>query len=267
MRELVHRVRRVFTGHGLLPAHLSQFFAIRNAPFEITFADQQNDTSFLRWLDDVKINWIAETFLVRREWIVGEDKRVFEEQRYDKSPQAFLSVIAEHTDALRAGSKGALADAWFIRFGVGSEWMSKGNAGVFVVVRVPLASLSDEVTVYRYVSDFEPYGWDEGRTAVQLRAWARLLFGKGIDCFGREVSWETGQEIWGNSIFLHDLFEDRSRFKWCQDGWEPLSSSLQGDESALACPDAFFPKVLAFLKDHGLPHGVTRLGDFNSSSR
>lgn len=234
---------------------------MRGAPFNITLADQQNDSTFLLWLDETKIDWIARTFGIRRAWIDGEDQRIFEEQVYDRKPATFLSVISSHVDTLVFEEVHDTPDAWFIRHGVGDEWGAHGYQRVFVIVRVPLARLSNEVTIYRYLTDFEPYPWDEGRCAIQLRAWARLLaVTKGIHCWGREVSQETGDQIWSNAVFLDEVLSDPARVHACRPEWHPEDCALYREESAVAAPDAFFPTVIEFLKQHRLPHEKTRLG-------
>jgi hypothetical protein len=257
---LAQRVRRVLFGHGLQPAHLARFFKLRSAPFTIALTDQQNDAAFLQWLNEDKIGWIARTFGVRREWIDGEDERIFEQQSYDRDPVKFLSTISTHVDQLVFEEVHDSPDAWFIRHGVGKEWGARGDHRVFVIVRVPLARFSNEVTIYRYLSDFLPYPWNEGRCAVQLRAWARLLaISKGIHCWGREVSLEAGNLIEDNSVFLHELLTDHQQVHRCREEWHPEDCALYPEESAVAAPDVFFPAVIDFLKTHRLPYEKTRL--------
>jgi hypothetical protein len=257
---LAQRIRHIFSGHGLKPAHWPAFFEMAKAPFSINFIDLQSDASLLDWITEKKIQWISQTFLVRLEWIRGEDSRVFESQSYDKNPNQFLSVISRHVDALIYQDVPASPEAWFVRWGLGVDWIGQGQSGVFMVVRVPLARLSNELTIYKYVSDFEPYGWNEGRTAVQLRAWARILFvTKGICCIGREVSYELGKQIWNNDVFLNEIFEDYSRIERCRDDWCPEDYALYSSESVVAKDDPFFPAVIEFLKKHGLPYQETQL--------
>ncbi len=153
----------------------------------------------------------------------------------------------------------ASPEAWFLRFGVGKDWERKCQNGVFVIIRLPLARLSNETIVFRYLSDFQPYDWTEGRTAVQLRAWARLLdIHKRMPCLGREVPYVTGQEIWGNTVFLHDILESPKLAQRCRDDWHPEDYALYPEESAAAMHDAFFPHVIEFLRRNNLPHEPTR---------
>jgi len=257
---LAQRVRRIFSGHGLQPAHLARFFKSRSAPFTITFTDQQNDATFLQWLDEEKIDWIARTFGIRREWIAGEDTRIFEEQCYDKRLNKFLGDVSRYTDVLIYDDISASCEAWFLRLGAGSDWTSKGHGRVMVVVRVPMARLSNELTVYRYISDFEPYPWDRGRTAVQLRAWARLLFiSKGMTCYGRDLDYDVGQSLCGNGAFIHEILESHQHCLHCRDDWHPEDHALYPEESRAAKPDEFFPGVIEFLRENGLPYQPTRL--------
>lgn len=260
--SLVHRIRRIFSAHCLGPAHWARFFEVAKAPFSIEFTDLQSDATLVGWLSEKKIQWISQMFMIRREWIDGEDERISQEQSYDKDPNRFFSIISAHTDALLWQNIGASPEAWFLRWGQGRDWVHKNDSRVFVIVRVPLARLSDELVVYKYISDFQPYPWSEGRTAVQLRAWVRLLhISKGLPCFGREVSHDLGREIWNNGVFLHDIISDNSKTQRCRDNWHPEDHALTPRESAAAKPDEFFPAVIAFLKLHRLPHTETRLFD------
>jgi len=141
LMELVRRVRRVFEAHGLEPAHLGRFLIQQKAPFSISFTDIQTDGAFLAWLDSEKIDWISQTFLIRREWIEGEDDRIHEDHSFDKQPERFFSTISRHTDALIYQDLMAQPQAYFIQWGLGGEWKGKGESRVFVVVAVPLAQI------------------------------------------------------------------------------------------------------------------------------
>lgn len=257
---LAQRVRRIFSAHGLRPNHLARFFAARDANFSITLSDQESDRSLLQWLNEEKIAWIAETFGIRREWIDGEDEEVHEWQMYDKDPERFLSTISQHTDALIYEKLPLNADAWFLRYGVGKDWETRGYSQVFVIIRIPLAWISSETIIYRYLSDFQPYAWDEGRTAIQLRAWARLLnISKCIPCFAREVPLRLAGEIESNAVFLHEVIESPRQIKHCCDKWHPEDYALYPEESVVAKPDAFFEQVIDFLRQHNLPYQATQL--------
>jgi hypothetical protein len=249
------RVRRIFASHGLSPAHWARFLEATKAPFSINLTDLKSDGALISWLTEPKIQWIAETFLVRREWIDGEDNRILSTQEYDKRPDRFFSLISQQTDGLIWEQAPAQPEAWFVRYGLGRDW-SANHTRVFVVVRVPIARLSNEVIIFRYISDLEPYTWAAGRTAIQLRAWARLLSNvKNIYCVGSEVAADVGSKIWNNEIFLHEIIEGLSHHT--RDDWHPEDYALYPSESAAAKPDDFFPDVIKFLERHKLPHEET----------
>jgi len=49
----------------------------------------------------------------------------------------------------------------------------------------PARQVSNERTIWKYIADVTGYSWDYGRTQIELRAWARLLFvNKRITCIG-----------------------------------------------------------------------------------
>lgn len=257
MLELAHRIRRVFSEHGLQPAHLTRFFAIRKAPFVITLADQQNDASFFRWLSDEKIDWIAQAFLVRRAWIDGEDTAIHEQFSFDKQPQHFFSTISQHLDASVFEEVHDSPYAYFLRWGVGKDWQKKGQSRVFVVLAVPLARFSNEHTVYKYITDFEGYPWEYTRTYIQLRSWIRLLnIGKKIYCFGRELTVETAEEFQSNNTFLRAIIENK--LQRTRDDWHPEDYALYPSESSVAKETETLGDVIAFLKENNLPCEETR---------
>jgi len=146
----------------------------------------------------------------------------------------------------------AKPEAYFIRWGKGKEWRSKGDSRVFVVLAVPLARFSNERIIFRYISDFQPYPWEYGRTNIQLRAWARLLFlNKGFFCHGREIPYKIGEEIESNTVFLHDLIENRKAL--VRTDWHPEDYALSPSESVVAKDVHTLPRVLKFLRAFGLP--------------
>jgi len=111
LRALVARVRRIFDEHGLEPAHLARFFNMCKAPFTISLTYIQTDAALVRWLDESKVDWIAKTFLMRREWIDGEDHRIHEEFCFDKQPQKFFAIVSKQADALVFDEVHALPEA------------------------------------------------------------------------------------------------------------------------------------------------------------
>ena len=257
--ELVRRVRRVFEAHGLEFAHLARFFERLKAPFSIAFTDLQSDGAFLAWLNSARIEWIAQTFLIRREWIEGEDDQIHETQSFDKQPRRFFETVSRHTDPLIYQDLNASPDAYFIQWGLGADWERKGESRIFVVIAVPLACMSHERTIYKYICELSPSPWTYGRTNIELRAWARLLFvNKRIPCFGRAVSYKLGGSLWSNSIFIPELIND---YRLCpRVDWNPEDHALYAEESLIAKDVETLPQVIDFLRSHQLPWERTNLG-------
>jgi Putative DNA-binding domain len=249
---LVSRVRRALSEHGLEPGHLARFFAAMNAPFVFNLQDGQTDAAFLGWLDETKLDWIAETFSVRREWIDGEDEQVHRRWFFDKNPREFWAAMCTPTTTIGSESRSVTPEAYFIRWGKGPQWAKKGDSAVFVVLAIPLCQLSDERVVYKYVSDFTPYPWTYRRSNIQLRAWARLLYCQGgFIINGREMTYETGEKLAENSGFLRHFLDDRRTVS--QLGWHPDDYALSDTESVVAKEVETFSEVLAFLRQHDLP--------------
>jgi len=250
---LLNRVRQVFSEQGLTPGHLARFFALMNAPFDFRLDHYRTDEAFLTWLDDAKFDWIAQVFGIRREWLDGEDVQVYQRWQFDKNPRLFWEVASSE----RAIDRRVMPEAYFIRWGTGSEWLKKGQSAVFVLLAIPLCCLSSELTVYRYISDFNPYPWDYPRSNIQLRAWARLLYGPGgYIIHGREMAYKTGEMLEGNTLFLRNFVNDGSLIRRLD--WHPDDFALSEKESAVAKEADTLPEVLEFLASHGLPTEVRK---------
>lgn len=252
-RDLVQRVRRVFDEHGLEPTHLARFLQIRGAPFTISLSEYLSDAALLDWIDETKLDWIAKTFLIRRQWIDGEDDDIHEQFCFDKQPQEFFRTVSDHADAVVWDEVHDRSSIYFIRHGVGREWEAKGDGRVFVVIAIPLARFSNERTIYKYISDFQPYPWTNyARTYIQLRAWARLLtVNKHFWCFGREIPHELGEKLYSNAVFLRDVIE--KRLMHTRDDWHPDDYARYPEESVVAKDIETFPSVVEFLRRHNLP--------------
>jgi hypothetical protein len=253
---LVTRIRRILSAHGLSAGHLSRFFKSREANFTIDLRDTQTDGAFVAWLEEAKIEWIANTFLIRREWIDGEDARIHDEPYFDKQPRKFFATIGQHTTGLIFEDLPASPEAYFIRWGKGKDWRKKGGSKVFVVVAVPVARFSNERIIFKYITDHQAYPWDYERTNIQLRAWARLLFlHRGVACFGCEIPMEIGEAVESNALFLPELIEGDERFRRIE--WYPEDYGLYPSESAQAKDTDTLPDVITFLRSHNLPWQAT----------
>lgn len=255
---LVMRVQSIFSAHGVEVSQLPKFFSALKAPFEFSLMDAQSSGSWLSWLDDRKIDWISHTFRIRREWIDGEDDRVYLDLHLDKDPQLFWNTVCEHVPLEGSTERIAFLEAHFIRRGIGKDWEKRGQSGVFVVLAIPLMQLSSERIIWKYISDFTEYPWNYQRTKIQLRAWARLLFlGRRFVIHGREMSLDVADKFESNTEFLGGLIEDRMkvpRIDWHLDDY-----ALSPEESRVSKDWDTLHKVLKFLQDHELPFGSIAL--------
>jgi len=249
---LVARIQQVFSAHGIEVSHLSRFFSAMNAPFQFSLMDAESSGSWLRWLDDSKIDWIAHRFLIRREWIDGEDDRIHLEPHFDKNPKLFWDTVCVNVPSAGAAERIGMPEAHFIRRGKGKEWEKRGQTGVYVVLAVPLLQLSGERVIFKYISDFNEYPWDYMRTKIQLRAWARLLYcGRRFVIHGREMSLDVAERFALNTVFLRDLIEDQAKVPRVD--WHLDDYALSPEESGVSKDSETLDKVLDFLRVHDLP--------------
>lgn len=252
MLALASRVRRVFIEHGLEPAQIPRFLEMREAPFSITLQDLRNDEAFLDWLDETKINWVRKTFLIRREWIDGEDEAIHQNFIFDKLPVHFFETVKSLAQKLMPDDLVGPRFAYFLRNGVGREWGNNGQNRIYVVLAIPIAQVSNERVIYTYITDGNPYPWDGGRCLIQNRTWLRLLTEElQFFCVGREIPKATGDEIWNNRIFLRDVTENQLQRP--RDGWDPDDYCYYEDESVQAKETEFMPEVEKYLRVNGLP--------------
>jgi hypothetical protein len=200
---LASRVRRVFEDHGVEPAHIARFMEQRRAPFTLGLSDLRSNETLIRWINDERLDWLAATFHIRREWLDGEDPQIHERLHFDKQPKEFFDFASR----LLTESPAEFSDldyraAYFVRCGKGRKWMDAGLGEVVVVLATPIAFLNSERVVCRYASDLTPYPWDYQRTRIQLRAWARLLFVElGFQCWGMQSGLDTCELLQANSEF------------------------------------------------------------------
>jgi hypothetical protein len=246
------RFRSLLSNHGLAPAHLPRFLRELKAPFMCTLADFYTDDALMAWLDEDKLTWMTDLFRVRREWLDGEDTGIYAYYPYDKQPRKFWDDVSSATKRFNQDERLGFSFAHFIRAGKGSEWARKGDKQVYVVVAIPIASLSTERTVYQYLSDFSPYPWEYPRTHIQLRAWARLLSKAGFIITGKELKYDVSERLGANEVFLWPLFETPNPAITSVD-WHVDDYALSPNESLASKDSAQLPQVLAFLRDNGLP--------------
>lgn len=251
LAAMVKRVRQILDVHGLKHGHMARFLEMRQAPFTITLNDQSSDAMFLHWLTEEKIDWIARTFLIRREWIDGEDERIHEEFCFDKQPRRFWETVQQQFAAWIYDDTREAPEAFFIRRGKPGFWATDNEDLIHVVLRFPLAQLSDGLTIWRYITDFTGYPWDYPRTHIQLRAWARLLHHHSrFFVIGFAVSAQDFKKFETNTVFLPESIEATERGRLA---WHPDDYANSAKESCSAKDTDTFPQVLKFLEHHKLP--------------
>jgi len=253
LRLLIERVRQVFYEHGLEPTYLARFLQVRKAPFSIALTDLQTDAALGHWLNDErKIDWISKNFLIRREWIDGEDGGIHEEFCFHKQPEQFFATVSEQAGSVVREEVHWIPEAHFLRWGLGKDWKRKGEGGVFLILAIPLARFSNDRIIYRYISDLQPYPWEDYVCNIEIRAWARLLtVNELFHRFYQEIPYEVGEQVNSNRIFLREVIEKHSRRT--RDEWCPEDYAVYPEESR-ACkePENLGP-VVEFLRKHNLP--------------
>lgn len=245
---LAQRIRKIIIEHGIEYSQLPRFLRETGAPFAIEVGDLQSDERLIEWLNEDRIDWIAETFLIRKEWIHGEDEQIHHDFYFDKQPNYLYRAIKTH---MRDPILVDRPVAYFIRCRENEKWVDSWEM-VHVIIEIPLLHLGPNRTVNRYISDHQGHPWSYQRSHVQLRAWARLLdVHMGIHCYGKDANSSCCRAIESNSVFLRNIVE--SQVFLTPDDWVPGDYARHANESAVAKETGSMASVIEFLREHSLP--------------
>lgn len=91
--EQVHRFKRVLIAHDIKPTYWPEFFEIAKAPFSIRHADLKSDDTLLDWLDNTKVSWLCQTFLIDRDWMNGAGHGPHQHFSFGVHPQEMVESL------------------------------------------------------------------------------------------------------------------------------------------------------------------------------
>ena len=256
--DQVHRFKRVIAAHGMRPEHWSRFFSACDAPFAIARTDQINDDALLAWMDDDKVDWLCEIFLINRDWMDGEAcTRPHNSIYFNKRPEYFFKTIEgelnKRTNKIREESAQVL-------FSLDSNDLNAeedSGARLSVAIAIPLCRLSSELIVYRYIKDGASggYPWHDEPYRSHVKIMARLS--------------HLHFQFW-----VYGLYFEKSNFIAVEDGrllipealskpghhhcsWHPEDYALADCESRVAKETESLPISLEWMQQLCLPTATT----------
>lgn len=172
--EQVHRFKRVMLAHELKPAYWPEFFEICKAPFAIKHADLKNDDTLLEWLDEDKLDWICETFLIRRDWINGYDCRPHISFSFNKDQVEMVDAIKAESNKFSLNNYGSKHA--FIFISSTSKNALEYAPHVLMAYSLPVCQLRDEVLVSRWILDLSAYPWGQSFYQRQVLQFANIAY-------------------------------------------------------------------------------------------
>ena len=252
--DQVQRFKRVMSAHGMRPEHWSRFFSACDAPFSIARTDQLNNESLLKWVDDNKVDWLCETFLIRRDWMDGESNpRPHEGFYFNKNPQRFYETITKELEREPNGRSDLKAQAFFICDSNKKDAEHSSGVRILVAVAIPLCRLSNEVTVYRYIFDDVGggYPWHDIPYHNHLRILARLCFQHfHFEMWGLGFPKEEFEKIAEGESMIPEILQKPGRH---YAAWHPEDYGLASCESEVAKEAETLDLILEWMESAGLP--------------
>ncbi|MEM9280252.1 MAG: hypothetical protein AAGA96_00360 [Verrucomicrobiota bacterium] len=185
--EQVQRINRVMLAHGLKRAYWPEFFEKCEAPFSIKHSDLKGDDSLLDWLDNEKLDWICETFLIDRDWLNGGEKRPHQYFNFSNNPNELVMTLKSEFEKYPV-DESSFHNAAFLLNSNSEKALSAGGTRVSVAYGIPICRLGGEVFVTRWIVDAAAggYPWDSPKYQPQLRIFARIA----RNAYEMDTNWE-----------------------------------------------------------------------------
>ena len=179
--EVVERFVYLFKAHGIERTQIPRFLSEDSG---ITVADVSTDERLLHVLDEKTLNAVCDKFGVRRRWLDGADKQVYDLLYHCKDLPEYLSFIktitGKHPDEF--------CFLYAYKPGDTSTDLFKSRPDISLVFAEPIAEI-DQQTIYRYYPLSCPLPWGNTEARFNLYAFFTLAFSThGLVLKGHDVS-------------------------------------------------------------------------------
>lgn len=185
---VVERFISLFKEHGIERTQIPRFLGEN---FDISVADVSTDERLLHVLNEKILNAVCDRFGVRRGWMDGVDKRVYELLYHYKNLPDYVNFVKTITE--KHPDEFCLLYAY--KPANSSSNLFKSYPDISLVFAEPIAAI-DQQTIYRYYPFYGPFPWDHSPARFNLYAFFTLaLSTHGLALKGCEVSPKYINEI------------------------------------------------------------------------
>lgn len=236
---VAQRFLQVFLDHGVAPAQIPHLLD------EVSLASLRSPEELLKVLTPSALEATAALFGVQRKWLEGVTNTIYPPIHVYQDLPAFLTLLPrEDSTPLRAPIRALCSDT--------PNFQAKQDQIIALVIVEQAATLGEDVIPrFRVLND--PWNWSYEPTRIQLKAMARLTFGKYGPIPLYQVSPKRLQgiidgdavpnEINGNSLITNPSLEDYA---------------LSATESVVAREVSELSAVLDYLRIHLDVFGVVQ---------
>lgn len=165
---VVERFIYLFKAHGIERTQIPRFLG---EDFGITVADVSTDEKLLHVLNEKILSAACERFGVRRGWIDGADKRVYDTLVHYKDLPEYASFIKNLTE--RHPDQSCFLYAY--KAAKTSSDLFKSQPDISLVFAEPIAEI-DQQTIYRYYPLYGPFPWSHIPARFNLYAFFTLAY-------------------------------------------------------------------------------------------
>jgi hypothetical protein len=199
--EVVARFLYLFKAHGLERTQIPRFLGDE---FGISVADVSTDENLLLALNEEILNTACNRFGVRRAWLDGADKKIYELLYYYKDLPEYVSFIKFQTE--KHSDQSCLLNAY--KPVHTSTDLFKSCPDISLVFAEPIAEI-DQQTIYRYYPFYGPFPWSYTPARFNLYAFFTIAFAtSGIVLKGYDVSPKFISELAEGKIISETIKTD-----------------------------------------------------------
>jgi hypothetical protein len=179
--EVVARFLYLFKAHGIERTQIPRFLGDERG---ISVADVSTDERLLHVLNEEILNAACDRFGVRRSWLDGADKQIYDLLYHYKDLPEYVGFIKLQTE--KHSDQSCLLNAY--KPVHTSADLFKSCPDISLVFSEPIAEI-DQQTIYRYYPFYGPFPWSHTPARFNLYAFFTLAFAtSGLVLKGYDVS-------------------------------------------------------------------------------
>lgn len=221
--SLVDRFLKVFEVHGIA---ITQIYTITDKRFNLTLKDFKDKDSVLNIISDDLLNWTASTFGVRREWLDGIDKNIYQ------MPDYYKDIHTAIRDFINMLNKDYEVDVYFLRTSEELNNMSEEDQSIGLVIRIYFNDGFGK-KIFKYIPIRTYWYWGYWRTRYQLKALIWLFKKLDIDTHGYNIDKKELDSLLSGDIFPQQIIDNlRIGYTWYTDDYiDSPTYSIQAKEN------------------------------------